>query len=100
MNDPKHLEATIREMHGCRSTHVRSEPVTDTFKRDTAWNGVVEVFNTIGHPDAARVYAWTHEDADGTLHHQAVLGVPPINSALDAVRASVAAESQRRARSR
>ena len=55
MNDPKHLTAVIREVHGCRATHVRSEPVTERFKNGTIWEGVIEVFDTVGHPDASRV---------------------------------------------
>lgn len=95
MNDPKRLAAVIREMHGCQATHVRSEPVTERFKGETVWDGVVEVFDTIGHPEASRVYAWTYTDDDGKLHHLAVLGVPPINSAVDAVRAAAVAESRK-----
>lgn len=47
-----------------------------------------------GHPDASTAYAWTYEDDDGKLHHLAVLGVPPINSPVDAVRAAAVAESR------
>lgn len=96
MNDPKRLAAVIRDMHGCQATHVRSEPIAEQFKGETVWDGVVEVFDTIGHPDAARAYAWTYEDDDGKLHHLAVLGVPPINSAVDAVRAAAVASARKK----
>ena len=95
MNDPKRLAAVIREMHGCQATHIRSEPVTERFKGETMWEGVVEVFDTVGHPDASRVYAWSYLADDGTVRHLAVLGVPPINSAVDAVRAAAVAEARK-----
>jgi len=88
MNDPKRLAVVIREIHGCPATHIRSEPVAERFKGETLWDGVVEVFDTVGHPDASRVYAWSYLDDTGTARHLAVLGVPPVNSAVDAVRAA------------
>jgi len=46
----------------------------------------------LGHyPKAGLAYAWSHETNDGG-RYVAVLGVPPIKSAQDAVRASIAAE--------
>ena len=92
--DIARLATIIREMHGCRATHVRSEPVTERFKGETVWDGIVEVFDTIGHPETSRVYAWTYQADDGTTRHMTVLGVPPINSAIDAVRAAVVAASR------
>jgi hypothetical protein len=44
------------------------------------------VFCVRGHPQAQFAYAWTREDNDGTRHHIAVLGVPPINSAQNVVK--------------
>ena len=45
MNDPKRLAAVIRDMHGCRATHLRSDPVTERIRGETMWDGVVEVFS-------------------------------------------------------
>jgi hypothetical protein len=92
MNDPKRLAVVIKEMHGCQARHVRSEPVTERFRGETVWDGVVEVFDAINCPSASTVYAWTYEADDGSTRHLAVLGVPPINSAVDAVRAAVVAQ--------
>jgi hypothetical protein len=56
--------------------------------------GEVEVFRVRGHPQATRAYAWTYEDDDGKLHHLAVLGVPPVDSPQNAVKAAVMAHIQ------
>lgn len=92
MNDPTRLAEIVRQLHGVEAVHVRSDDVHERFQGQTVWEGTVEVFSIRGHPTASLAYAWTFEDDDGNTRHKAVLGVPPINSAVDAVRAAVAAE--------
>lgn len=96
MNDPKRLAEIVRQLHGVDATHVRSVDVHERFQGQTAWQGTVEVFSIRGHPEPSLAYAWTFEDDDGNTRHKAVLGVPPINSAVDAVRAAVVAEANQR----
>ena len=86
------LQQAIRDLHGLESTHLRSESVRETFRGKTVWEGMVDVFAVMGHPKASLAYAWSHETDEGGRRYVAVLGVPPVNSALDAVRASIAAE--------
>ena len=52
------------------------------------------MFTVTGHPKATHAYAWTYEEDDGKLHHMAVLGLPPVYSAVDAVRAVAVHEAQ------
>ena len=54
---------TVRDL--VESTHLRSEPVRETFQGETVWEGVVEVFALTGHPTAQLAYAWAHETNDG-----------------------------------
>jgi hypothetical protein len=90
------LRQAIRDIHGLQSEHVRSEPVRAVFHGRAAWDGTVEVFKLFGHASATYAYAWSHETDEGTRACVAVLGVPPVHSAQDAVRAAVAAEHGRR----
>jgi hypothetical protein len=53
------------------------------------WNGKVEVYVLVGHDKARRCYAWRSETAAGEERLHVVLEVPPINSAADAVRATI-----------
>jgi len=46
-------------MHGVEATHFGSEPVHETFRGETVWDGVVEVFTVKGHPKAKLAYAWS-----------------------------------------
>jgi hypothetical protein len=95
MTEREHLRKAILKMHGVDSSYLRSEKVHETFRGQTAWEGVVEVFAIKGHPKAGLAYAWSHETDEGGRRYVAVLGVDPIKSAVDAVRASIAAEHRK-----
>jgi hypothetical protein len=88
------LRDVIRRVHGVESEHVESVPVKETFKGDTVWEGVVEVFDLIGHPTAVRIYAWSHDTDDpaNPKRHITVLHSHPIKSAHDAVKAAIIQE--------
>lgn len=86
---PALLDA-IRHMHGCEAVWVESVPVTETHDRKTVWQGEVQVFDLVGHPKAARAYAWSHMTHGSKRRFVAVLHVAPIDSPIDAVRASIA----------
>jgi len=86
------LANAIRKLHGVESKHVESVPVKETFQGQTVWQGDVEVFDLIGHPKASRCYAWAYQDDDGRTQYTAVLGLPPVQSAQDAVKAALVAQ--------
>jgi hypothetical protein len=90
MTEIERLEKAIKDLHGFRSTHLQSLPIEETFQGETVWKGIVEVFQLHHHPRAGFAYAWAYKD-DGTEHYVAVLGVPPVNAAINAVRAYIAA---------
>lgn len=80
----------VQVMHHCTAAHVQSVPVRETFQGQTVWEGVVEVFDLSGHAKAQRCYAWM---LPGGKEPQfvTVLGLPPVDSPLNAVRASILA---------
>ncbi len=96
MEDIKPLQEAIRNLHGCGSRWLRSEPIHETFRGATVWQGQVEVFQLYGHTEARRCYAWSYvtDEKTGRQKFHAVLGVTPVNSAVDAVRAVIAADWQ------
>jgi len=90
------LQEAIRHMHGCGSIWVESVPVHETFNGEVVWEGDVEVFDLIDHPQAKRAYAWSSStDTAGRRRFYAVLGVGPITDAVMAVRASIVADTKR-----
>ncbi|HEV2387022.1 MAG TPA: hypothetical protein VGS20_07160 [Candidatus Acidoferrales bacterium] len=90
------LQDAIRRLHGVESRHVASVPVKEAFQGKTVWEGIVEVFELIGHPKAPKVYAWAHEtdDPKSPRRHVTVLHIAPVTSAVLAVRAAVVQESR------
>jgi hypothetical protein len=82
----------IRELHGVEATHVETVPVVETFQGQTLWEGNVEVFDLAEHPEASRVYAWSHEtnDPENPRQHITVLQIPPATTPLKAVQVAIA----------
>jgi hypothetical protein len=96
--EQRKLQKAIRDLHGCKGTYLRSEPVREEHGGAVVWDGVVEIF-AVDHPAASLAYAWAHETDAGTKRYVAVLGSPPIKSARDAVRAAIVASRESRPRS-
>jgi len=86
------LKDVIRELHGVEATHVETVPVKETFQGQTVWEGDVEVFDLANHPNASRVYAWSHEtnDPENPRQHITVLHIPPATTPLRAVQVAIA----------
>ena len=88
------LREAIQRLHGAVAKHVESVPVKETHQGQTVWDGVVEVFDLIGHPKTHRVYAWAHETGNPKepKRHVTVLHIPPVVSPETAVRAAIIQE--------
>lgn len=86
------LQDVIRRVHGVESRHVESVAVKEVFQGKTVWEGIVEVFDLIGHPQTHRVYAWAHDGERPKESSVAVLHIAPITSAATAVRAALIQE--------
>ena len=90
------LIEAIRNLHGCKAMWVESVPVKETFREETVWEGVVQVFNLSGHPPASRCYAWSYETEEGKRKFFAVLHQGPVDSPQAAVRAAIVAEYRKK----
>jgi len=95
MTEIKGLQKAIKDLHGCNSEHLVSVSIHETFEGKTAWHGTVEVFTLPDHVTAKRAYAWSYKTDDGEIRYVAILGVPPINSALNAAQAYIVAEAKK-----
>jgi len=88
------LITAIKNLHGCDAEYTESTEVHEEFKGQTVWEGVVHTF-IIDHPDTDKCYAWYSPiEGSNKRKYYAVLHVPPVDSPLAAVRASIAAEYQ------
>ena len=66
----------------------------ETFAGETVWDGTVEVFALHGYAWAGVAYAWAHETDTGGRCYVAVLQLPPVKNAADAVRAGDSRRAQ------
>jgi len=82
------------QLHNCAATWRETVPVHEVFKGQTVWQGEVEVFDLTGHPKAKRAYGWSHKSGknDSDERFVAVLEIPPVESAVTAVRVSLVKE--------
>ncbi len=95
MNYLEAAQLAIRQTHGCEAVYQESVRVTERYQGKVVWDGQVEIFSVPHQPSGAtRCYSWGYEDA-GTTRFICVMGIPPIVSAEDAVKAAVVAETSR-----
>ena len=87
--DPN-LKTTAERLLRCKVRFVGSVFVVLPYGYRVAWSGSVSVFDLIGHPKAARTYAWsTPIVGSKKLRYHAVLHISPVDSPEQAVRASI-----------
>jgi predicted sulfurtransferase len=94
MTHIEELRDVIQQLHGGIAVYRESVPVKETWKGQTVWDGVVEVFDLKGHPKTDRAYAWSHEtdDPGHPRRYVAVLHIPPAISPQTAVQAALVQE--------
>src|SRR4051812_8253052 len=95
---PDQLQRAVEVQHGCKARLAHVEPVGLAFDDQPVWQGVVHVFDITGHPKAKRAYAWSSPINGSTKRRfYAVLHVPPVSSAEDAVRIAIVQEHRTQA---
>lgn len=83
------VEATVEGV----VTHRESVPVVETFRGQTVWEGMVEVFDVTSPPPAV-AYGWAVESDKGP-QYVTVKGEPPADSPLAAVRVWLVSEARK-----
>ena len=87
------LATVVQQQHGGIATLSQSVPVRESFEGKPVWEGVVHIFHLSGHPKAKTAYAWSAAtDGSTKRRYYTVLGIPPVNSPRDAVRAAIIQE--------
>jgi hypothetical protein len=91
------VQVALMQLHNCGATWRETVPVHEVFRGQTVWQGEVEVFDLTGHPKAHRAYGWSHRDGknDAGERFVTVLEIPPVDSALSAVRVSIVADGKK-----
>jgi hypothetical protein len=91
------LKQAVESQHGGAATLAQSVPVKKTHADAVVWEGVFHVFDLKDHPTASKTYAWSSPiEGSDKRRFFAVLHQGPVKSPVDAVRAAIVAENQRR----
>jgi hypothetical protein len=90
------LQIAVQHLHNCAAVWRETVPVHEVFKGRTVWKGDVEVYDLTGHPKAKRCYAWSHREGpnDQGERFVAVLGIPPVESAVTTVRVQIVKDAK------
>jgi len=81
-------QLAVERATGSAVEHLESVPVMETFRGKTLWQGIVEVFRVL-KPPPERAYGWAVDN-----DYVAVLGNPPVDSPIAAVRVWLVSESK------
>ena len=86
------LRIATEQLHKCRAAHRKSVSIRQEFQEQVAWKGTVEDFR-VDHPETDTCYAWSApiEGSDRRKFY-AVLKIPPVETAADAVRAAIVSD--------
>ena len=74
----------------CVAFHIQTQPVRLYINAQLAWKGKVEVFQLRNHPQAKLAFAWGVKSEQKKMHYIVILGIPPLDTPLMAVKAYVA----------
>lgn len=90
------LKLAVERLHHCVARHCISVAIHEQVAGQTVWKGAVEVFDITGNPKSSVCYAWSHSGGKYGVTERviAMLGIPPVISPLEAVRASLAADGK------
>lgn len=87
------LREAVEKMHNCTASFRAKVYIDETFGGEKVWQGDLYVFDLEGHPKAKTCYAWSSSvEGSDKRRFYAVLEVPPVASAIDAVRASIVSD--------
>jgi hypothetical protein len=87
------LKEAVEKLHECKARWIESVPVKEVFQGKTVWEGIVQVFDLIGHSSAKRCYAWSHSiDNSKKRKYFAILHQGPVDSPQTAVKAAIVQE--------
>lgn len=90
------LREAVEYLHGVPATFVEAVEADERFNGAIVWQGAVKVFDLAGHPSGAtKAYAWSYRTEGARRKFKAVLGVPPVDGPVMAVRASILADMKK-----
>ncbi len=84
------LLAAIENRAKCHAVYLQTQPVRLAIDGKVVWNGKVEVYQLKDHPQAKLAFGWGYQNDQKKIEYVTVIGVPPLDNPLSAVKAFVA----------
>ncbi len=90
------LKEWVEFFHGVPASFVEAVEVDERLDGKVVWQGAVKVFALTGHPlGATRAYAWSVRTEGTKRKFKAMLGIPPVDGPVTAVRVSILADLEK-----
>ena len=84
------LKEGIERRAGCKAVYVQTQPVKVAAEGKVLWKGKVEIYRLEGHPQAQFAFGWGFMTAQKKVEYVTIIGVPPLDNPLSAVKAFLA----------
>jgi hypothetical protein len=84
------LLTAIENRAKCPAVYIQTQPVRLSIDGQVVWNGKVDIFQLKEHPQAQQAFGWGVEKADKKMEYITVMGIPPLDTPLAAVKGYVA----------
>lgn len=84
MLDVNELKTAVEHLHHCSARYLDLDEIEESFEGERVWSGAIATFTLENHPIASTCYAWKEP---GRIF--AVLRIGPVDSPLNALRASI-----------
>jgi hypothetical protein len=84
------LLTAIENRAKCNAVHFQTQPVRLAIDGKEVWKGKVEVFQLKDHPQAKLAFGWGYQNDQKKIEYITVIGIPPLDNPLSAVKAFVA----------
>ena len=86
----ENLKDGIERKALCQVRYLHTQPVRLVEDGRVTWSGKVEVFQLDGHTEAKQAFGWGIPNGQGKMEYFTVIGRPPLDSAIQAVKAYLA----------
>ena len=86
------IQDSIEKRTNCVANYFQTQPVRISQDGEILWKGKVEVFKIQGYPQASLGFGWGFENAQKKIEYVIVVGVPPLDNPISAVKAYLASK--------
>ncbi len=88
------LLGAIEQRAKCTAKYLQTQPVKLSIDGVIQWHGNVEIFRLEGHAEAHLAFGWWFVNKQSKTEYITVMGVPPLDTPLSAVKAFVASRRE------